>query len=975
MVLPNASLLPRHLSIGAQIQHTYAQRQQKMKNKTQVSARIGDSVSSITRAAVVGGSKELALDSSSVVENLKTLHRQGNLQKATQVLSLMDLHGVQVSSDTYSRLLQACAKRKAIEEGEVIHAHILKTAFEPTVYLTNNLLTMYVNCGSIENARRVFDKMPQRNVVSWTVMIAVYVQKSYYWQALELFNQMILAGTVPDQFVLASVLRACAEMGVFSLGKQLHGCVLKKGFGLNVRVGSSLVSVYAKCGSTEAAHKVFEGMLQQDAVLWNTMIAGYVQSGQAEEAIELFCKGVREKMELNQYIFSTVIRACTDLSDIEFGKQVHAQMIKYSLNSDVYAGSALITLYCTCNNLGDAHKLFVRLHKLDLVSWTTIISGYAQNGYGEKALELFYQLQRTGMKPDEFICASILQVCSNLKLLAKAREMHACIMKSKFWNGISVGSALITAYAKCERIEDAQQVFDKMYERNMISWTAIIAGYSQHGLFEECLTLFSQMQLAGLKPNLFTLTCVLDSCASSTQLEHGLIIHAYIIKTGYESDISMKNALVSMYGECGNVKDAYKVFNEICERDVISWTAMSAGYIHNGDGEEALKLFREMQQTGLKPNQFTFTSAFTAISNLMSLNQGKELHAYVTRIGFEFDVAVGNALITMYAKCGSINYACEVFHRMPQHDILSWNSMIAGYAQHGYGKKALQLFEQMQKTGMKPNHITFIGVLSACSHSGLVNEGVDLFDSMNQEHVIVPRVEHYVCMVDLLGRAGYLHEAENIINTMPYKPNDYVWRSLLGSCRIHGNEEIGLHAAECLLELQPQDDAAYVLLSNIYAAAGRWDDVARVRKLMKQMGVEKEPGYSWIRVRNKVHAFVSRDKLHPLKERIYAKLDKLSEQIKEVGYVPDISCVLHNVDEDQKEYYLRYHSERLTIAFGLISLPFGMPIRIFKNLRVCGDCHTATKLISKVVGVEIIVRDTTRFHHFKDGVCSCGDYW
>ncbi|KAH9313683.1 hypothetical protein KI387_022310, partial [Taxus chinensis] len=951
-----ASVLPRHLLLGGrQRRHACAQQQQKMKcNKTRVSITHGSSVYNTTRAAVIEGSKELALDSSSIDEKMGMLCKQGNLKRATQMLNLMDLQGVQVNSDTYATLLQACAKRKDIEHGEFVHSHMLKNSFEPDIYLANNLVTMYAKCGSIEDARKVFDEMPQRNVVSWTVMIVVYVQKLYYGEALELFNQMILVGTVPDQFVLASVLRACAELVALDWGKQLHVCVIKNGFGLNVFVGSALVSLYAKCGSIESARKMFEDTPQQDAVSWNTMIAGYVHGGQAEEAIKLFCKGVGKKMELNDYIFSTVIKASTDLADIKFGMQVHAQMIKFSFKSNVYAGSALITFYAMCQNPEDAYKVFVRLHKQDLVSWTAIIAGYAQNGYGEKALYLFYQLQRTGMNPDDFICASILQVCSNLGLVGKAKEMHACIMKSKFRNTVSVWSALITAYVKCGRIEDAYQVFQKMHERNLISWTAIIAGYNQHGLLDESLVLFSQMQLEGIKPNLLTLTCMLDCCASSTQLEHGQRIHAYIIKSGHELDISMKNALVSMYGECGNVEDAYKVFNEICERDVVSWTAMSAGYTHNGDGEEALKLFREMQQTGLKPNQFTFTSVFSAISTLTSLDQGKELHAYITRIGFELDVAVGNALITMYSKCGSINYAYEVFHQMPQRDMLSWNAMVAGYAQHGYGKKALQLFEQMQRADMKPNHITFVGVLSACSHSGLVNEGLDFFDSMNRDHGIVPRVEHYACMVDLLGRAGYLHEAEHIINTMPCKPNDCVWRSLLGSCRIHGNEKLGIYAAECLLELQPQDDAAYVLLSNIYAAAGRWDDVTRVRRLMKEMGVEKEPGFSWITVRNKVHAFVARDRSHPQRERIYAKLEELSEQIKEAGYVPDTKCVLHDVDEEQKEHYLRYHSERLAMAFGLISLPFGIPIRIFKNLRVCGDCHAVTKFVSKIVDVEII---------------------
>jgi len=312
---------------------------------------------------------------------------------------------------------------------------------------------------------------------------------------------------------------------------------------------------------------------------------------------------------------------------------------------------------------------------------------------------------------------------------------------------------------------------------------------------------------------------------------------------------------------------------------------------------------------------------------------------------------------------------------MPKRNVVSWTAMIISYAHHGRGKEALQLFEEMQQAGARPNRITFIGVLSACCYLGLVKEGCYYFDSMSRDHGISAQVEHYTCMVDMLGRAGLLAEAEEFVHQMPFEPDPVIWRTLLGACRVHGNVELGKHAAEIVFRQNPQDASSYKLLSNIYATAGRWDDVANVRKIMKERVARKEPGLSWIEVKNQVHSFVSGDRQHAQTEKIYAQIEELNEKMKEIGYVPDTSFALHDIDKELKEELLCHHSEKLAIAFGLISTPPGILIRIIKNLRMCGDCHTATKFISKIVGREIVVRDANRFHHFKDGFCCCRDYW
>jgi pentatricopeptide repeat protein len=433
--------------------------------------------------------------------------------------------------------------------------------------------------------------------------------------------------------------------------------------------------------------------------------------------------------------------------------------------------------------------------------------------------------------------------------------------------------------------------------------------------------------------------------------------------------------MVAGYAQNGKLEVARDLFDIMPERNLGSWNSMIAGYAQNGHWEESLELFFEMQKANVKADPATFASILSACASLEALEQGKCVHGYTIESGFVSDVSVGNALTTMYAKCGCIEDAKSVFDNISKKNSVSCNAMIAAYAQHGYGNEALQLFEQMKQTGMKPNHITFVGILSACSHAGLVEEGCYYFDSMSRDYCIAPGADHYACMVDLLGRAGRLDEADKLINEMPFDPDAAVLWALLGACRIHKNVKLGERVAERLFELEPLNSSTYVLLSNIYAVEGRWDDVGKVRKIMKAKGVIKKAGCSWIKIKHKVHVFHEGERMHPQMEKIYSALHELDRQMREVGYVPDTTFVLHDVEEQQKEQSLCQHSEKLAIVFGLISTPLGTVIQVMKNLRVCGDCHNAIKFISKIVAREIVVRDTRRFHHFKMGFCSCRDYW
>ncbi|CAN1285224.1 Pentatricopeptide repeat-containing protein At4g13650 [Linum perenne] len=414
--------------------------------------------------------------------------------------------------------------------------------------------------------------------------------------------------------------------------------------------------------------------------------------------------------------------------------------------------------------------------------------------------------------------------------------------------------------------------------------------------------------------------------------------------------------------------DAIKLFEEMNIKDNISWNGLISGFAQSGHLEEALKVFSQMNKAEVEPSVFTFTSAVSAAGNLAEIKQGKHIQAMIFKRGFDSEIEISNALITMYAKCGSISDAKRKFLEMPEKSDISWNAMITAYSQHGDGLEAVDHFENMKQTGALPNHVTFVGVLTACSHVGLVNEGLCYFESMSKEYGLVPKPEHYACVVDLLSRAGLLSRAKKFVEEMPIKPDAMVWRTLLSACVVHKDVELGEVAAQHLLDLEPEDSATYVLLSNMYAVSRKWNYRDRTRQMMKNRRVKKEPGRSWIEVKNKSHAFFVGDRLHPL-------ADKLNNRAAEIGYVQDHNSLLNETELEQKDPTQYVHSEKLAITFALLSLPDGFPIRVMKNLRVCNDCHNWIKFVSRISNREIVVRDAYRFHHFEEGTCSCKDFW
>ncbi|KAI7995963.1 Pentatricopeptide repeat-containing protein [Camellia lanceoleosa] len=529
----------------------------------------------------------------------------------------------------------------------------------------------------------------------------------------------------------------------------------------------------------------------------------------------------------------------------------------------------------------------------------------------------------------------------------------------------------------------AFRLFHQIHKPNSFIWNTLIRACAHSNAFKQqaILTYLDMLNDGSVVPDKHTFPFVLKACAYLFALSQGKQIHAQLFKLGFHSDVYVNNSLIHFYGTCGCLDSAQDVYDKMPERSVVSWNVMIDALVQLGEFENALKLFVEMQSS-FEPDGYSLQSVVNACAGLGALSLGMWVHAYVLRkcdSDLSDDVLMNSSLVDMYCKCGSLDIAKQVFERMQKRDVTSWNSMILGLAMHGQAEAALEYFTQMVDEDLMPNSVTFVGVFSACNHRGMVAEGRKYFDAMIRDYKIEPVLEHYGCLVDLLARAGFIDEALDLVSNMPIKPDVVIWRSLLDACcKKNAGVQLSEEVAKQLIESEGSVcSGVYVLLSRVYGSASKWNEVGLVRKLMTDKGVTKEPGCSSIEIDGVACEFFAGDTSHPQTKEIYQFLDEIEEKIESTGcYIPDFSqaTLVDELDRGKKNS-LRLHSERLAIAFGLLNTKPGVPIRVFKNLRICNDCHNVTKLISSIYDVEIIVRDRARFHHFKDGSCSCMDYW
>ncbi|KAF2301614.1 hypothetical protein GH714_028274 [Hevea brasiliensis] len=667
----------------------------------------------------------------------------------------------------------------------------------------------------------------------------------------------------------------------------------------------------------------------------------------------------------------------------------------------------------SCLESGDlqrARYLFDKVPEPDLRAWTILISAHIQHGFHKKAIEIYATLLGRSIKPDKLLLLSVSKACAASGDVVKAKEIHDDAIRFGFNKDLLLGNALIDMYGKCKCVDGAKRAFDDMVVKDVVSWTSMASCYVNCGMSREGVLAFREMGSDGIRPNSLTVSSVLPAFADLKELKLGREIHGFVLRTAMEGNVYVSSALVNMYASCMSLRQARLVFDNMSQRDVVSWNVILTAYFlnkecenglalfhqmretgiklnnaswnvvisgcqQNGQNELALDIFNNMQDSGFKPNQITIASLLPACTNLESLRGGKEIHGYAFRHCFIEDMTITTALVLLYAKCGDLELSREVFNMMPIKDVVAWNTMIIANSMHGNGEKSLMLFRKMLDLGIKPNSVTFIGVLSGCSHSQLADEGLMIFNSMTSEYAIKADEDHYSCMVDILSRAGHLEQAYEFIQKMPVEPTASAWGALLGACRVYKNVELGRIAAGRLFEIEPDNPGNYALLSNILATAKMWVEASETRKMMRDKGIAKTPGRSWILVKNKVYSFVVGDKSNEQNEKIYRFLEDIGEKMRLAGYQPNSDFVLQNVDQEVREETLCSHSERLAVAFGILNSSGKSSIRVFKNLRICGDCHNAIKLIAKIVDMQITVRDSFRFHHFRDGYCSCRDFW
>ncbi|KAL9175956.1 hypothetical protein ABFS82_02G146600 [Erythranthe guttata] len=765
------------------------------------------------------------------------------------------------------------------------------------------------------------------------------------------------------------LVRLCEFKRASEEGSLIYSMVSKLITHLSLRLGNALLSMFVRLGNLSDAWYVFGKMNERDLFSWNVLIGGYAKKGFLDESVELYGRmlwlggvGIRPDV----YTFPCVLRACGGLSNWEWGREIHAHVLRFGFDSDVDVLNSLITMYVKCGDLSGARKAFDGMSRRDTISWNAMISGYFENGECLEGLRLFFSMMESSFHPDLMTMTSLISACEDFGDQRLGIAVHGYAAKTEYRVEESVGNSLIQMYSSFGKWNEAEKVFARIESKDVVSWTSMISGYSNNGLSEKAIETYKTMEIEGVEPDEVTVASVLSACASTGSLDIGVKLHEFSKRTGLIGYLLVANVLIDFYSKCKCIDKALDVFHQIPDKNVISWTTIILGLRINNRCFESLIYFRQMKVT-LNPNDVTLISVLSACARVGALMCGKEIHAHVLRSGLGFDGFLPNALLDLYVRCGRMGPAMNQF-KTQKRDIASWNILLTGHAQRGQGALATDLFRAMMMSEVRPDEITFVALLCACSRSGMVSEGLTYFNSMETEYSVSRNLKHYACVVDLLGRAGELDEAYDFIQRMPTKPDAAIWGALLNACRIHRNVELGEVAAKNIFGMDNMSAGYYILLCDLYSDSGKWDEVAKLRKMMREMGLTIDPGCSWVEVKGKIHAFLCGDDSHPQIREISGILEGFYERMKVEGYVG-----VENEVEASKADVFCGHSERSAVAFGLINSSPGMPIWVTKNLYMCENCHNTMKFISKAVRREISVRDTEHFHLFKDGSCSCGD--
>lgn len=679
-------------------------------------------------------------------------------------------------------------------------------------------------------------------------------------------------GLKPDKYTLSALVKACGDLEKTQIA---HAVSIKIGLDSCVFLVSGFVEKYSKLGFANGAEMCFEECLVLDSVVWTAMINGYVWNGEFDKGRDVF-RGMRGLgLELNEFSLTSVIGG---LFEVKEGEQIHGFSVKtgFLCGCSIHLNNAVMVMYCRCGRKSDAVKVFDEIPNPDVVSWTGRIGAACDV---VEAFEIFGLYRLRGFDVNDYMMTSVLSAISGTKLSNLGKQVHALCYKAGHLLVVSVCNAVISMYGKCGLMSDAKGVFDEMFYPDSVSWNSLIAGYSENGLFSEAIEMFSQMRDFFIQPNRYTLASMLGVVSHSFSPTLAMQIHSLIIKFGFESDNSMLSSLITSYGKCNGIADSKRVFAEIDEPNVILLNTMEATFVHCNNHFDALKLFQTSWSLSREVDSQTFSIVIKACGVLTDLEVLQSIRSLALKSGFDQDTFVESGVIDAYCKCGSIDDAEMAFTNISKPNLVAWNAMLMGYAQRGRFHEVFDLFKKMPELGMKPDEITYLGVLSSCCHAGLVNEAQSQLESMVELHGVVPCLEHYACVVDALGRVGLIEEAKRTIDQMPICPDAQIWQILLSACSTHGHIDLGKVAAGELLRLQPENESAYILLSNLYASAGMWSDVRNLRREMKERVIYKEPGSSWIQVRGSTRYFFAGEALDPDSKEICMMLQNLVDHM------------------------------------------------------------------------------------------------
>ncbi|KAI5670370.1 hypothetical protein M9H77_10734 [Catharanthus roseus] len=794
---------------------------------------------------------------------------------------------------TFPSLLKSCASLSNLFYGKTIHSTILKMGLQFDPYITTSLINMYVKCGSFINAFRVFENMSRcdllaQDVTIWNSMLDGFFKFGLIQHGMVHFCRMQLSGVKPDPYSLSILLGVFDGNFDIQSGKQIHGYIIRNLFQDDPYLMTALIEMYSNFRRPMDAWCVFDRLQDKKAtiVVWNSMITAFYENGWLMNSLELYSLANYEGCKLASSTFSSVLVVCSRGEYAEFGRQVHCHVVKVGFEDEPYVCTSLLTMYAKCGLVKDAKEVFDSVTDKRVELWNSMISAYVGNSKEFDALDLYYQMQLSAVPSDSFTISDTLVSCSMLGLYDFGRAVHAETIKRPVQNNVAVQSSLLSMYSKCGNLEDAVKVFSRMDVKDMVAWGSMISAYSQNKKTEDALNLFKAMELEDMKPDPNIAASIITVCGELGSLYPVLCGHGFVIKRGLDSDPFVGTSLMNMYSRYGQPELVGNVFSDILPKNLVVWNCLISCYCQNGLSDLSISLLPQIMQQGLYPDSISITTVLMAISSVAALLKGKAIHGFQIRHNVPCDIQVENALIDMYMKCGALRYAQHLFsNNMPARNLVTWNTMIAGYGSHGYCLEAINLFNEMRTSGISPDDITFLSLISSCNHAGLINEGLSLFYLM-RKYRIEPRMEHYINMVDLLGRAGCLDDAFGFVKDMPIEPDQGIWLSLLSASRLKHNVELGEFAAHNLLKIDPTKGSNYVQLLNLYVEAGFQEKAAKLRAWMKQRGLKKIPGCSWIEVKNKVDVFFSGDSSSPKTIEMHELLKNLRHNMERVEEEP-----------------------------------------------------------------------------------------